>query len=108
MNYLCFFVEGDDYSAINEVLVFNSTGQERRRSFRIYDDLLSEGLETFMLELRNAEGQVVNSSLVEIVDDESEWVDGCEVGEGGREEGSGGEETGERGGGREGGRERWE
>jgi hypothetical protein len=62
--------EGDDYSAIREILEFDSTGQERQRSFVIFDDLLSEGLETFMLELINAEGQIVNSSLVEIVDDE--------------------------------------
>ena len=42
--------------------------------FQIFDDLLSEGLETFRLELRNTEdpNTVTTSSLVEIVDDESE------------------------------------
>ena len=68
------FVEGDDYTPISADLVFDDDERERGVSFQIFDDSLSEGLETFVLELKDAEGQVVNSSLVEIVDDESELV----------------------------------
>ena len=76
LNLYCFFfaVEGDDYSAISADLVFDDAERERRVTFQIFNDLLSEGLETFVLELKDAEGRVVNSSLVEIVDDESELV----------------------------------
>ena len=53
-------------------LVFDDIRRERAVSFAITDDNLSEGLESFMLELRDSDGEVVNSSVVQIVDDEGE------------------------------------
>ena len=53
-------------------LVFDDIRRERAVSFTIIDDIISEGLESFMLELRDSEGEVVNSSVVQIVDNEGE------------------------------------
>ena len=38
----------------------------------ILDDLLSEGIESFRLELRDTSGTLTASSIVEILDNESE------------------------------------
>ena len=73
--FLIFFlIEFEDYSQIDTTLQFDDNIREHRVIFQIFDDLLSEGLETFRLELRNTEdpNTVTTSSLVEIVDDESE------------------------------------
>ena len=69
---LYLFAEGEDYSPINTTLTFNNDERNRRVLFDIIDDLISDGLERFRLELRDREGNIQNDSLVEIVDDESE------------------------------------
>ena len=67
------FAEGVDYSPINEDLTFSNTNRREVIRFTITDDFDSEGIESFRLELRGDSGEEVNSSLVEILDDESEW-----------------------------------
>ena len=74
MKFFSLLIEFEDYSQIDTTLQFDDNIREHRLIFQIFDDLLSEGLETFRLELRNTEdpNTVTTSSLVEIVDDESE------------------------------------
>ena len=49
----------------------------------ILDDLLSEGIESFRLELRDTSGTLTASSIVEILDNESELKIRNSGGEGG-------------------------
>ena len=67
------FTEGVDYSSINE---FDNFTRSRDVSFEIEDDDISEGLESFRLELRNVDGELERAtSIVTIVDDESKYME---------------------------------
>ena len=63
--------ENDDYTPLSQSLIFNDSTRRISVTVGINDDNISEGLETFLLELRNEIG-LVNSTVVQIVDDESE------------------------------------
>ena len=52
--------------------MFDDSTRNHTVQFTVKDDLLSEGIESFSLELRDQEGQLTVSALVEILDDESE------------------------------------
>ena len=71
--------EGEDYMSISRALTFSDSVRFETVGVVIFDDLLSEGIESFRLELRDGNGELTTSSLVEIVDDESELVIDGEV-----------------------------
>ena len=60
--------------SISRVLTFSDSVRFETVPVFIFDDLLSEGIESFRLELRDSNGELTNGSLVEILDDESELV----------------------------------
>ena len=65
--------------SISRALTFSDSVRFETVGVVIFDDLLSEGIESFRLELRDGNGELTTSSLVEIVDDESELVIDGEV-----------------------------